>query len=74
MLKTRAVVGYDVFLVPDLSLIFRYVITAEETEKLCKDCLCTTVTYFFHLGKKKDFPQPPFNIWSLSHQSLVENM
>lgn len=24
--------------------------------------------------EKKDFPQSPFNIWSLSHQSLVENM
>lgn len=53
VLKTRVVVGYDIFLVPDPSLIFRYGITAEETEKLCKECLCTTVTYFFHLGKKK---------------------
>lgn len=53
VLKTKVVVGYGIFLVPDPSLIFRYGITAEETEKLCKECLCTTVTYFFHLEKKK---------------------
>lgn len=51
--KARAVVGYNIFLVPDPSCIFRYIITAQGMEKLCKECLCTTVTYFFHLGKKK---------------------
>lgn len=65
-----------IFFLFQIQVLFLDMVLLLRKQRNSAKSVCVPQLHIFSIWekKKKDFPQPPFNIWSLSHQSLVENM
>lgn len=63
-----------IFFLFQIQVLFLDMLLLLRKQRNSAKSVCVPQLHIFSIWGKKDFPQPPFNIWSLSHQSLVENM